>query len=166
MCNIVADRRFLLREGERNGFTLVAPLSEGKRRITLCKDPDPQTMTEQSGNQSVPADSEHGPPWSAQLFALLADSRRRYLLYHLHEQGSCRLAQLAGIIANQETGTVGAVSPDIVRDVYLDLYHTHLPKLDSAGIVDYSESLGEVLLVRTDDAFTRCLDAAVGLEEA
>jgi hypothetical protein len=58
------------------------------------------------------------------------------------------------------------MSSDSVRDIYLDLYHTHLPKLHAAGIIDYSETLGEVLLVQTDEAFTRCLDAAAGLEEA
>lgn len=121
-------------------------------------------MTGQSGNRSVP--TETGPPRPTQLFALLADSRRRYLLYQLREEGTCRLARLARDIASYETATLGTVSPDIVRDVYLDLYYTHLPKLDAAGIVDYSESLGEVLLVQTDEAFTRCLDAAAGLEEA
>lgn len=123
-------------------------------------------MTGQSGNRSVPADTEHGPPRPTQLFALLADSRRRYLLYKLHEEGACRLAQLARDIANHEAVTLGTASSDAVRDIYLDLYYTHLPKLDDAGIVDYSESLGEVLLVQTDDAFTRCLDAAAGLEKS
>ncbi|MEF8785614.1 MAG: hypothetical protein V5A45_06740 [Haloarculaceae archaeon] len=123
-------------------------------------------MTGQSGNRSVPTDTERGPPQPTQLFALLADSRRRYLLYRLREEGPCRLAQIARDIAKHEVATLGTVPPDSVRDVYLDLYYTHLPKLDAAGIVDYSESLGEVLLVQTDDAFTRCLDAAAGLEES
>lgn len=122
-------------------------------------------MTGQTGNQSVPCDTEGGQSWPSQLFALLADSRRRYLLYRLRKESSCRLARLARDIASYETATLGTVPPDSVRDVYLDLYHTHLPKLDAAGIVDYSESLGEVILVQTDEAFTRCLDAAAGLEE-
>lgn len=119
-------------------------------------------MTGQHGNRPVPPDVDRGPVHPNQLFALLADSRRRHLLYRLRDESQCRLSMVAQDIA--ETESVGAAPPERVRAVYLDLYHEHLPKLDAAGVVEYSERLGEVVLVRTDEAFTRCLDAAAGLE--
>jgi len=121
-------------------------------------------MTEQRGNRSILPDAERGAARPSELFALLADARRRYLLYRLREESRCRLSTLARDIVAHETDTLGAVPPDRIRAVYLDLHQTHLPKLDAAGVVDYSDRLGEVVLVRTDEAFTRCLDAAVGLE--
>ena len=121
-------------------------------------------MTEQHGNRSVPPHGGCEPASPSQLFALLADPRRRYLLYRLRDGTQCRLSTVARDIASRET--TGTASADSVRAVYLDLYHTHLPRLDAAGVVEYSERLGEVVLVRTDEAFTRCLDAAAGLERA
>lgn len=122
-------------------------------------------MTEQHGNQSILPDAECGGPRPGQLFELLTDSRRRRLLYRLSEERSSQLTTVARDIARQEAATSGTVPPDRVRAVYLDLYQTHVPKLDDAGLVDYSEALGEVVLVHTDEAFTRCLDAAAGLED-
>ena len=123
-------------------------------------------MTEQHGNRSVPPDRDRGPVQPGQLFALLADSRCRHLLYHLREASPCRLPAVARDIASRESGAIGSVSPASVRAVYLDLHRTHLPKLDAAGVVDYSERLGEVALVPTDEAFTQCLDAAASMEQA
>ena len=123
-------------------------------------------MTGRHGNRSVPPNDGCERVHPSQLFALLADSRRRYLLYRLRDGAQCRLSRVARDIASHETETLGGAPPDRVRAVYLDLYHTHLPKLDAAGVIDYSERLGEVVLIRTDEAFTRCLDAAAGLERA
>ena len=120
-------------------------------------------MTGQSDNQSVPPEPGRGRVRPGRLFELLTDSRRRQLLYYLSDEGSSQLTAVARAIARRESST-GRVPPDTVRAVYLDLYHTHLPKLADAGLVEYSDSLGEVVLVQTDDAFTRYLDAAANLE--
>lgn len=71
----------------------------------------------------------------------IAHPRRRYLLYSLRAGGSRPLWELAKRIAAWEAD----VPPDSVREegierVYVSLYHNHVPKLVSDGIISFSES--------------------------
>lgn len=124
-------------------------------------------MAEQRRNRRVPSEEDWGRRQVSELFDLLTDSRRRYVLYRLHSDGACQLTELAREIASRESDTTsGRVPPDRIRAVYLDLYRSHIPKLVAANVVSYSEKLGEVMLVETDEQFSDCLDAAAALEEA
>lgn len=78
----------------------------------------------------------------------LANQRRRDILQCLTEhQTPMALADLADEIATQEQETL---LPDIpaeaVKRVYMSLYHTHIPKLANANIVEYSQDQDEVVL--------------------
>ena len=98
------------------------------------------------------------------VFHALADARRRCVVRLLHDHGSLTLADLADEVASRERGArLPDVSGDAVRDVYLSLYHRHLPRLEAADVAEYdqerdavrwldtaSSSLALVLLERAD----------------
>ena len=101
------------------------------------------------------------------VFEILSSSRRRFALYVLcRESGRIELDALARRLAAYEEG----VQPEDVEDegakrLYISLYQTHLPKLASAGLVDYDREERTVTLtdrieelvafLRTEPAATR-----------
>lgn len=72
-------------------------------------------------------------------FGVLADGHRRRVLACLREtEGTVALVDLAREVAVRTAETpLGEVSSDAVRQVYLELYHTHLPKLAEMGAVEF-----------------------------
>jgi DNA-binding transcriptional ArsR family regulator len=84
--------------------------------------------------------------WLNETFGLLKNPRRRYVLYHLrHESRSTDLVTLGRHVAAWETGTtVSEVSAESVETVRVSLFHTHLPKLEDAGLVSYDPETGAV----------------------
>lgn len=76
-----------------------------------------------------------------ELFRILSNSRRRYIIYYLHEEGDeMSLKELAARIAAVENGTaVEDVTDEERQRVYISLYQTHLPKLEEADIVSYDD---------------------------
>ncbi|MDQ2049661.1 hypothetical protein RBH26_04110 [Natronolimnohabitans sp. A-GB9] len=84
------------------------------------------------------------------IFDLLSNRHRRHALYYLYDQpdGVATIDELAdAIIARQSTdsttdGTTGdadsASSPEVRRQrIRTELQHTHLPKLEDAGVLDH-----------------------------
>ena len=65
--------------------------------------------------------------------------RRRYVLYYLQRYGEpVELGTLAEQVAAWENdATVSEVSPNQRKSVYSALHQTHLPKLQSAGVLRY-----------------------------
>lgn len=76
-----------------------------------------------------------------ELFRILSNSRRRYIIYYLHEEDDeMSLKELAARIAAVENDTaVEDVTDEERQRVYISLYQTHLPKLEEAGIVSYDD---------------------------
>lgn len=74
-------------------------------------------------------------------FALLADQRRRLLLTVMRTYDEAlTLPDAAEEVAIRETGhTVTNISPERVTEVYLSLYHDHLPRLVDAGLLEYDQ---------------------------
>ena len=74
------------------------------------------------------------------LFALLSNARRRHALRRLLAHGDLSLPDLADEVAVAERGRpLPEIDPDAVLDVYLSLYHTHVPKLAGAGLATYDQ---------------------------
>ncbi|WP_132060683.1 DUF7344 domain-containing protein [Halorussus amylolyticus] len=70
---------------------------------------------------------------------LLSNERRRYVLYHLREQGGAvHLEELAEQVAAREGGDT--------QRVLTDLYHGQLPRLEAAGAVAFDADRGMVRL--------------------
>lgn len=79
------------------------------------------------------------------LFEALAHPRRRYLCYALLESAERSLADLAGSVAAWESDVPeGAVTGEQREEVYLALYHAHVPKLVENGVVTFDEATGTV----------------------
>lgn len=90
------------------------------------------------------------------LFSMLSDERRRYALYCLDEhRNPVALADLADEVARLEhdARTVAEVPAEDVKSVYMSLYHNHVPRLEDAGIVSYSQSADTVRLTCDLDPF-------------
>lgn len=95
-----------------------------------------------------------------EVFDVLSSARRRRLLHALQERGgTARLQDLAVDIAAQEEDT----SPEEVgkqeqNRVYISLYQTHVPKLESVGLVEY-DSDTQTLRLTDGAAELRSIDA-------
>jgi DNA-binding transcriptional ArsR family regulator len=86
-----------------------------------------------------------------ELFQILSNSRRRYIIYYLSQEGNeLSLKELATKIAAVESGVPESdITSEERQRVYISLYQTHLPKLEDADIVTYDENERTVAL--TDD---------------
>jgi hypothetical protein len=89
-----------------------------------------------------------------QIFEILSSARRRYVLYYLRQAdgGPIELIDLARHVAAWENDIhVDELTQQQRKRVYVSLYQSHIPKLDSAGIVKYDRDEGVVSLEK--DAF-------------
>lgn len=74
------------------------------------------------------------------VFRALADNQRRLALSHLREHQRLTLPDLAELVAEEvHQEDVSVLSAETVRDVYLLLYHEHVPVLEDAALVRYEQ---------------------------
>jgi len=83
-----------------------------------------------------------------QVFDLLSNSRRRFVLHYLKQaDGPVRLSELAAEIAAIENEvSVDELTSQQRKRTYVSLYQTHIPKLQDAGAVTYDAETGMVEL--------------------
>ncbi|KZN26106.1 hypothetical protein A4G99_22730 [Haladaptatus sp. R4] len=102
-----------------------------------------QQVEEQSSSMDTTSSVELGED---QIYHLLQNERRRYVLRYLHgsdEQESMRdIAEQ--VAAWENNSTVQAITSSERQRVYIPLYQSHLPKLDEEGIIEYDQSRGTV----------------------
>lgn len=86
------------------------------------------------------------------VFDILSSARRRYVLYYLRQADEpVDINELARQVAAWENDvSVDELTDQQRKRVYISLYQSHIPKLDSLGIVDHDKDSGAVSL--TDDA--------------
>ena len=103
---------------------------------------------------------EPDQPSSDGVIRLLADERRRHALRCLLEHDALPLADLADEVAVRERGEpIGEIPAEDVKDVYMSLYHSHVPKLAEANVVAYDQDTDAVALDEHADLAGRYLDA-------
>lgn len=96
----------------------------------------------------------------------LANHRRRYILYYLRDHGTAVVASLVEYVRTREGEEVIAPSPSEQQRLRVELLHTHLPKLASAGVVRF-ERTGEFVEYDTQsEAFELFLELAANVEES
>jgi hypothetical protein len=77
------------------------------------------------------------------LFSILSRERRRYALYCLQRyRNPMTLADLADEVARLEYDeeSVAEISGEDIKSIYLNLYHSHIPKMADAGVVEYDQT--------------------------
>jgi len=75
------------------------------------------------------------------VYEALGHPRRRYLCYTLFEGAEWSLSDLATKVAAWENDVPEhAVSEDQHEDVYVSLYHAHVPKLVDEGVITFDEA--------------------------
>lgn len=104
-------------------------------------------------------------PQLDELFRLLSNPRRRYVLYHLtKESDSVTADDLATRIAMRE-----AMDPEMntngnhINSVRASLRHTHLPKLEDHGVITVGPTSGTVELAE-EAKFGPFLDEAARID--
>ncbi|MCU4802230.1 hypothetical protein OB920_17785 [Halobacteria archaeon HArc-gm2] len=85
-----------------------------------------------------------------ELFDVLADARRRCTLQSLSDAGgTASFDELVGDVARQTVAR--PIGREQRREIATTLYHVHLPKLASAGLVADFDPDGEVALAEQVD---------------
>ncbi len=83
------------------------------------------------------------------LCEILSHERRRFTLYCLERYRTpMALADLADEVARLEydAATLLQIPGEDVKEIYLDLYHSHIPKLEEANLLEYSQEEDTVYL--------------------
>ena len=95
-----------------------------------------------------------------EIFAILSNPRRRYVLYFLNQHGEgIELTDLAEHVAAWENDTtVEELSSKERKRVYVSLYQTHVPKLADHGLIDYDPDSGMVRPTETSRKVDQYLD--------
>lgn len=82
------------------------------------------------------------------MFDILSNSRRRFILSRLQERDEpIELMDLANQIAAWENDTtVEELTSKQSKRVYVSVYQTHVPKLESVGLIEYDSDTGLIEL--------------------
>ncbi|WP_254763332.1 DUF7344 domain-containing protein [Natrinema marinum] len=105
-------------------------------------------------------DADDDPLTKGEIFEVLRNQRRRYVLQFLKQDDRpVELGDLAQQVAAWEYDTtLEGVTPEQRKRVYTTLQQTHLPKMDTAGILCFDSDLGVI------EATERTRDISVYLE--
>ncbi len=74
---------------------------------------------------------------NSDIFGVLQNDRRRRILEILYSRGSQSIRSLSEEIARQESGTEDPKS-NFRKSIYISLLQTHIPKMESLGVVTYN----------------------------
>ncbi|WP_255195356.1 DUF7344 domain-containing protein [Halorarius litoreus] len=105
---------------------------------------EPDTDEKATSDASAPPDKQLPSPDFLEIepvYEALGHSRRRYLCYTLFETTEWSLTDLATKIAAWENDIPEhAVSADQREEVYVSLYHAHVPKLVDEDVITFDEA--------------------------
>jgi len=103
-------------------------------------------QVEQDRKGSPPTRNETDRLPQDELFDLLSNGRRRYVLQYLSQAGgTADFERLTDTVAAWENDTtVDRIEEDERKRVYVSLYQTHLPRLESSGVVTFDQEQGIV----------------------
>lgn len=128
----------------------------------------PEQLAETTGGvQNAPEQQEPEQLSKDIVFEILKNQRRRDALHYLKVNGGeAKLGDMAEFIAAKENNIdINALSSSQRKRVYIGLYQCHLPKMDSAGIVDFDKNRGDITLLDSAQQLETYLDGDVGGSE-
>ncbi len=113
-----------------------------------------------------PVDGDGAQLSKGEIFDVLQNERRRYVLQYLRRHGGpVELGDLATRVAAREYECpVDSVSGKQRKRVYTTLQQTHLPKMDEAGIVEFDSENGVIDTTQYTDELTVYLEIVPGKE--
>ncbi|WP_411966324.1 hypothetical protein [Haloferax sp. YSMS24] len=129
---------------------------------------EPEQLTETTGEaQDAPEQQEPEQLSKDIVFEILKNQRRRDALHYLKVNGGeAKLGDMAEFIAAKENDIdIKALSSSQRKRVYIGLYQCHLPKMDSAGVVDFDKNRGDITLLDAAQQLETYLDGDVGGSE-
>lgn len=102
------------------------------------------------------------------VFKALSNPVRRHILYYLQEHGDASLSELAAAVVGWKTTTTGEYIADATdhEEMYAMLYHTHLPKLATTGVVRYNRDRAHVELTELPQFVESLLSVSMDAESA
>ncbi|MFP8953583.1 hypothetical protein ACLI4Z_11495 [Natrialbaceae archaeon A-arb3/5] len=92
------------------------------------------------------------------VLVLLSHHRRRYALRCLRtHENPLALADLAEEVAiHEHEAPITDISAEKVKRIYLELYHTHIPKLADKQFVHYDQERDSVALLERAEDIEQC----------
>ncbi|QIO22515.1 hypothetical protein [Haloarcula sp. JP-L23] len=116
--------------------------------------------------QAHPADDSTDALSKGEIFDVLQNERRRYVLQYLRENGGpVTLGDLASHVASREYECESVdVSSAQRKRVYTTLQQTHLPRMDETGIVEYDADSGIISTTPQTNELTVYLEIVPGSE--
>ncbi|WP_255167526.1 DUF7344 domain-containing protein [Natrononativus amylolyticus] len=101
----------------------------------------------------------------SEFFEMIGSKRRRYVLYALQNQKNATFEEVTERVAIWETETPPEELDERTRqNIRVNLHHSHLPKLEDAGIIRYDRQSGAVSLRDLPDATETFLDYYADIE--
>lgn len=89
------------------------------------------------------------------IFEILSNERRRYILHYLRQQEDGYVADLREVVdqvaAWENETSIEDVSSDNRKCVYTAIRQSHLPKLSDAGVIEYDKQRGKITLTDVAD---------------
>lgn len=115
-----------------------------------------QVQSQSPPSGSLPGETdEAGGIDRGEIFEMLSNTRRRYVLHYLKQREPGQQVPLREVVdqvaAWEQETEIGQLDSAERKRVYTALKQTHLPRLDEFGIVDYDQLRGEVELTDTAD---------------
>lgn len=96
---------------------------------------------------------------------LIADKRRRYVLYSLRNRGNTEFEAVTEQVTAWETETPPEeLDEQTRRNIRIDLRHSHLPKLEETGIIRFDRRNGSIYLQHLPDSLEKYLDYCADVE--
>jgi DNA-binding transcriptional ArsR family regulator len=133
------------------------PIEEG-RKFTTAWDYE----TKRTDEASSVADGGHKISKSLEM---LGSKRRRYVLYVLQNRKKATFKEVTERVAIWETETVSEELDERTREnIRVNLHHSHLPKLEDAGMITYDRQSGAVYLRDLSDTMEEILDYYKNIE--
>jgi hypothetical protein len=114
-----------------------------------------------------PSKADGGYSYLERILEALNHSRRRLFLYHLRETDPTDIEAAAKQVAAMEHGVKPSeVADDTYDHIRITLDHSHLPKLEELGVIDYDRRHGNIRFDDPPRGFEDFLDLTRSVEES
>ncbi|APX96431.1 DUF7344 domain-containing protein [Natronorubrum daqingense] len=119
----------------------------------------------ENGNIPIGA-SEERRNWVDEILHALADSERRFLIYHLHSVDATDLETLASRIAVAREGKpIDDIPQPVYEEIKLNLHHSDLPQLAEIGAIDFDSRNGDIRCRTFPDTLKALVETCEDIEE-